>query len=172
LFEAEPHATAGRRLETEREAAQQTRRSPAYTDVTASHDETISIVHAAIWENERRARLAGNEQAASLWRARELRWQEILQEGNRRSLEYIQQVASWTRTGYRGKRVDDRSAAGDLADRSLLDDDSSDDQPGFRYPGERHSVPPASPGEPRQPVLASPDRPADLSVVLSRLAVW
>jgi len=48
MLAAEPHATAERRLELEREAAQHTRRSPAYTDVTASHDKTISIVHAAI----------------------------------------------------------------------------------------------------------------------------
>jgi hypothetical protein len=106
LLKAEPHATGERRLELEREAAQQTRRSPAYTDVTASHDKTISIVHAAIRENERLARLAGNEQAAVLWAAREARWQEILQEGNRRGLDYMQQAASWTRTGYHGKRVD------------------------------------------------------------------
>jgi hypothetical protein len=59
-------------------------------------DKTISIVHAAIRENERQARLAGNESAAVLWRARGRRWQEILQEGNRRGLEYMQQVASWT----------------------------------------------------------------------------
>ena len=51
LLAGEPHATAERRLELEREAAQQTRRSPAYTDVTASHDKTISIVHAAIRES-------------------------------------------------------------------------------------------------------------------------
>ena len=106
LLEAEPYATEDRRVELEREAAQRTRRSPAYTDVTASHDKTISIVHAAIRENERRARLAGNEQVPVLWAARERRWQEILQEGNRRGLEYLQQVASWTRTGYHGKRVD------------------------------------------------------------------
>ena len=69
MLAAEPHATAERRLELEREAAQQTRRSPAYTDVTASHDKTISIVHAAIREQERRARLARDEQAIVLWRA-------------------------------------------------------------------------------------------------------
>ena len=106
LLEAEPHATGARRVELERAAAQRTRRSPAYTDVTSSYDKTISIVHAAIRENERRARLAGNEQAAVLWGARERRWQEILQEGNRRGLEYMQEMAGWTRTGYHGKRVD------------------------------------------------------------------
>jgi hypothetical protein len=74
--------------------------------VTASHDKTISVVHAAIRENERQARLAGNEQAAVQWAAREQRWQEILQEGNPRGLEYMQEMAGWTRTGYHGKRVD------------------------------------------------------------------
>jgi hypothetical protein len=106
LLAGEPHATVERRIELEREAAQQTRRSPSYTDVTASHDKTISVVHAAIRENERQARLAGDEQAAVLWAAREARWQEILQEGNRRGLEYMQEMAGWTRTGYHGKRVD------------------------------------------------------------------
>ena len=106
LLASEPHATVERRIELEREAAQQTRRSPSYTDVTASHDKTISVVHAAIRENERQARLAGNGQAAVLWAARERRWQEILQEGNRRGLEYLQEMAGWTRTGYHGKRVD------------------------------------------------------------------
>jgi len=106
LLAGEPHATVERRIELEREAAQQTRRSPSYTDVTASHDKTISVVHAAIRENERQARLAGNEHAAVLWAAREARWQEILQEGNRRGLEYMQEMAGWTRTGYHGKRVD------------------------------------------------------------------
>jgi hypothetical protein len=106
LLEAEPHATGERRVELEREAAQRTRRSPAYTDVTASHDKTISIVHAAIRENERRARLAGNEQERVLWGARAARWEEILQEGNRRGLEYLEQVAAWTRTGYHGRRVE------------------------------------------------------------------
>jgi hypothetical protein len=106
LLEAEPHATGERRVELEREAAQRTRRSPAYTDVTASLDKTISIVHAAIRENERRARLAGDEQAAVLWGARAARWEEVLQEGNRRGLEYLERVAAWTRTGYHGRRVE------------------------------------------------------------------
>lgn len=46
-----------------------------------------------------------------LWAARERRWQEILQEGNRRGLEYMQERAGWTRTGYHGKRIDGSSQA-------------------------------------------------------------
>ena len=106
LEAAEPHATYERRLELEREAGKQARRSPAYTDVTASHDKTISIVHAAIREKERRARLAGDAAAEALWHAKEVRWQEIEQEGNRRGLEFMQEMAGWTRVGYHGKRID------------------------------------------------------------------
>ena len=47
LEAAEPHATAGRRLELEREAAQLTRRSPVYTDVTIAHQKSISVLHAS-----------------------------------------------------------------------------------------------------------------------------
>jgi len=106
LEAAEPHATWERRLELERIAVQQTRRSPAYTDVLVSFDKTISIVHASIWENERRARLAGDEAAAALWRDREARWSEVLQDANVRGLRYLHEQGSFTRTGYHGRRVE------------------------------------------------------------------
>jgi AAA domain/TrwC relaxase len=106
LEAAEPHATWERRLELEREAAKAARRSPVYTDTTASHDKTISIVHASIRENARRAHLAGDVNAERMWTAREQRWQEILQEGNQAGLEYMAYHAAWTRTGYHGRRID------------------------------------------------------------------
>jgi AAA domain/TrwC relaxase len=106
LEAAEPHATWERHLELERIAAQQTRRSPAYTDVLVSFDKTISIMHASIRENERRARLAGDAEAEAYWRDREAKWQEILQEATRRGLEYLHEQAGYTRTGYHGRRVE------------------------------------------------------------------
>lgn len=107
LEAAEPHSTWERHLELERIAAQQTRRSPAYTDVLVSFDKTISIVHASIRENERRARLAGDEAGAALWRDREARWSQVLQEANVRGLRYLHEQGSFTRTGYHGRRVDE-----------------------------------------------------------------
>ncbi len=59
LKAAEPHATAERLIELEREAAQATRQPAAYTDVTVSFSKSISLLHASIRENERRARLTG-----------------------------------------------------------------------------------------------------------------
>src|SRR6266568_1769528 len=111
LEAAEPHATWERRLELERIAVQQTRRSPAYTDVLVSFDKTISIVHASIWENERRARLAGDEAAAALWRDREARWSEVLQDANVRGLRYLHEQGSFTRTGYHARRIPARPCA-------------------------------------------------------------
>src|SRR5215472_4319194 len=59
---AEPHATAERVLELEREAARETRRSPAYTDTTVSHNKSVSVgLKASFLENARRARMAGDQ---------------------------------------------------------------------------------------------------------------
>jgi hypothetical protein len=103
LKAAEPHATAERLIELEREAAQATRQPAAYTDMTISFSKSISVLHASIRENERRARLAGDEQAAAYWARREQQFQEILHRANRAALDYLQ---AWT--GYHGVRVGGR----------------------------------------------------------------
>ena len=108
LTAAEPHATAERLIELEREAAQATRQPAVYIDVTVSFSKSISVLHASIRENERRARLAGDREAAGYWAAREQAFQEILHRANRVALEYLQAWAGITRTGYHGTRVDGR----------------------------------------------------------------
>ena len=108
LTAAEPHATAERLIELEREAAQATRQPAAYTDVTVSFSKSISVLHASIRENERCARIAGDEQAAAYWAGREQQFQQILHRANRAALEYMQAWAGVTRTGYHGTRVDGR----------------------------------------------------------------
>ena len=106
LTAAEPHATAERLIELEREAAQATRQPAAYTDVTVSFSKSISVLHASIRENERRARLAGDQRAEAYWAGREQRFEEILHAANRAALDYLQRWAGVTRTGYHGVRVD------------------------------------------------------------------
>src|SRR5258707_2474590 len=85
---AEPHATAERVLELEREAARETRRSPAYTDTTVSHNKSVSVLRASFLENARRARLAGDPRAEAMWRGRADRLSEIEQEANHAALEW------------------------------------------------------------------------------------
>ena len=106
LKAAEPHATAERLIELEREAAQATRQPAAYTDVTISFSKSISVLHASIRENARRAGLAGDQQVAAYWAGREETFQEVLHRANRAALEYMQSWAGITRTGYHGIRVD------------------------------------------------------------------
>jgi hypothetical protein len=108
LTAAEPHATAERLIELEREAAQATRQPAVYIDVTVSFSKSISVLHASIRENERRARQAGDQQAAAYWASRETMFQEILHRANRAALEYLQTWAGVTRSGYHGTRVDGR----------------------------------------------------------------
>jgi hypothetical protein len=52
LMAAEPHATAERLIELERQAAQATRQPAAYTDVTVSFSKSISVLHASIRETQ------------------------------------------------------------------------------------------------------------------------
>jgi hypothetical protein len=106
LRAAEPHATAERLIELEREAAKATRQPAAYTDVTVSFSKSISVLHASIRENARRARLAGDQRAEAHWTSQEERFQGILHSANRAALEYLQTWAGVTRTGYHGVRVD------------------------------------------------------------------
>jgi conjugative relaxase-like TrwC/TraI family protein len=130
---AEPHATWERRLELEREAGQQARRSPVYTDFTVAHNKSISVLHASFREQARRAHLAGDAAREALWRRREERVQEILQEANHAALEELQRRAGFVRTGYHGRRVDGREpgrweAAG-LVVTSWLQHTSRDGEP-------------------------------------------
>ena len=70
-----------------------------YIDVTVSFSKSISVLHACLRENERRARLAADQQAAAYWAGREQVFQEILYRANRAALEYLQAWAGVTRTG-------------------------------------------------------------------------
>ena len=106
LKAAEPHATAERVIELEREATRATRQPAAYNDMTVSFSKSISVLHASIRENARRARLAGDQRAAAYWAEREDRFQAVMQRANRAALEYMQAWAGVTRTGYHGVRVD------------------------------------------------------------------
>jgi hypothetical protein len=133
LTAAEPHATAERVIELEREAAQATRQPAAYTDVTVSFSKSISVLHASIQENARRARLAGDGRTLAYWSGREERFQEVLHRANRAVLEYLQEWAGVTRTGYHGVRVDGqepgRFAEAGLVVTSWLQGTSRDGDP-------------------------------------------
>ena len=76
--------------------------------MTISFSKSISVLHASLRENERRARMGGGQQAAAYWAGREQAFQEVLHRANRAALEYLQTWAGITRTGYHSTRVDGR----------------------------------------------------------------
>ncbi len=137
LKAAEPHATAERLIELEREAAQATRQPAAYTDVTVSFSKSISVLHASIRENARRARLAGDQRAAAYWAGREEAFREILHRANRAALEYLQEWAGVTRTGYHGVRVDGQEPGRFEEAGLIVTSLAAGHQPGRRPPGSR-----------------------------------
>src|SRR5690349_14425889 len=106
LEAAEPHATRERHWQLARQAAHQAHSSAPYVDVTVSWSKSISLFHASIRENERRAREAGDQESAAYWAAQDRRMQDILQEANLAGLRHAEQWAGVTRTGYHGRKVD------------------------------------------------------------------
>ena len=102
---AEPHATAERIHEMQRIAHQESHRSAPYTDVTVSLVKSVSIFHTSIRENERQARLAGDEAGPPPGGPPgRRRVQEALQAANRAAMQHLQDWAI-TRTGSGVARV-------------------------------------------------------------------
>ena len=105
LLAAEPHATAARRHELERQAAQMHRVSRPYTDFTVAYSKSVSVVHASIRENARRAALAGDLAAEAYWADMEARYAGILFDGAAVAMRHLERWAM-TRAGF-GRQVDD-----------------------------------------------------------------
>lgn len=133
LLAAEPHATGERRREIEREAASRARVAAPYTDMTVSFSKSISVFHASLRENARRARLAGDEAGARYWDGEHAALEAIYQDANRAALEFVQEHAGITRTGYHGARVNGRDPGkyepADLVVSSWLQGTSRDGDP-------------------------------------------
>ena len=105
LLDREPHATAERRLELEREAHQLARPLPLYTDFTVSFQKSISLLHASIRENARRAREAGDQDEAAHWDAQERKFMQILKDAHAQVVHHVEEWAGYTRTGSHARRI-------------------------------------------------------------------
>lgn len=104
LMAAEPHATAERVEELKREAAQATRSSSAYVDVTNDWSKSISIAHASIRQNLYHAKLTGDAAGVEYWTAQEALFSDALQRANAAGMAYLQSHAGYTRVGQHARR--------------------------------------------------------------------
>jgi hypothetical protein len=113
LVAAEPHATPARQAELRTLARAQTRRAVPFWDATLSVSKSVSLFHGSLLAKAEKARRAGNQVSAGEWERKAARlWEDIL-EADRAMLEYLQDEAGYTRTGYhRGSGTESKAELG------------------------------------------------------------
>ncbi|HET9894619.1 MAG TPA: MobF family relaxase [Streptosporangiaceae bacterium] len=100
LAAAEPHATEARKSELRTLARAETRHAVPFWDVTVSVSKSVTLFYGGWLALAERARQEGDEvRAASMERQAARVWEAIM-EGNAAALEYLQDEAGLTRTGY------------------------------------------------------------------------
>jgi integrase len=116
LKAAEPHATAERVIELEREAAQATRQPAAYTDVTVSFSKSISVLRPGLKDVRRPAALMHAYIVLSLLcglrteEARALRWAHVDLDGDPAARPPVPpHVAVWRSVRAHGETKTERS---------------------------------------------------------------
>ena len=100
LAAAEPHASPARLAELRTLAKAQTRHAVPFWDITVSVSKSITLFYGGLLAAAEQARRAGDTaQADHLERQAGRAWAAIM-EGNQAALEYLQDEAGMTRTGY------------------------------------------------------------------------
>ena len=100
LAAAEPHASPARLDELRTLAKAQTRHAVPFWDVTVSVSKSITLLYGGLLAAAEQARRAGDTTRADDLERRAGRVWAAIMEGNRAALEYLQDEAGMTRTGY------------------------------------------------------------------------
>lgn len=101
-LKAEPEATAERRAELRDEAKSQVRQAVPYFDVTFSPSKSITLLHASFMANMGAALDRGSLQDAGYWAAAADEVWDCVSAGSQAMLDYLQEHAGYTRSGYHG----------------------------------------------------------------------
>jgi len=100
LVAAEPHASEARRAELRTLARARARHAVPFWDITVSVSKSITLFHGGLLARAEQARQAGNAAEASHYDRQAARVWEAIMQGNAAALEYLQDEAGLTRTGY------------------------------------------------------------------------
>jgi hypothetical protein len=101
LVAAEPQASEARRAELRTVARAQTRHAVPFWDVTVSVSKSVTLFYGGLLARAEQARQPGRHTEADHYERQAARvWQAIMI-GNAAALEYLQDEAGMTRTGYR-----------------------------------------------------------------------
>lgn len=100
-LKAEPGATPERRAELWKQAQDRARQPVAFLDATFSAPKSVSVVGVAFERAAVEAEQRGAVEEAAAWRAHVEAVEEAVRVGARASVEYLQEVAGYSRTGNR-----------------------------------------------------------------------
>ena len=100
LTAAEPHASEGRKAELRTLARSQARHAVPFWDVTLSVSKSITLFYGGLLARAGQARQAGDDAGASRYERQAAGVWDAIMEGNAAALEYLQDEAGLTRTGY------------------------------------------------------------------------
>ena len=100
LAAAEPHASPARLAELRTLAKAQARHAVPFWDVTVSVSKSITLFYGGLLAAAEQARRSGDAARANHLERRAGRVWAAIMEGNRAALEYLQDEAGMTRTGY------------------------------------------------------------------------
>lgn len=102
---AEPDAEPERIEEIRRQSERQARRPVAFLDITFGAPKSFSILHTALRAQQEQARSEGRRRAAAEWSRKADVLERCIWAGNNAALEYLQQHAGFSRSGYHGVRT-------------------------------------------------------------------
>ncbi len=100
LVKAEPHASDGRKAELRTLARAQARHAVPFWDVTVSVSKSVTLFYGGLLARAERARQAGSDAEAGHYERQAAQVWEAIMAGNAAALEYLQDEAGLTRTGY------------------------------------------------------------------------
>src|SRR5215472_4135257 len=100
LAAAEPHASPARLAELRTLAKAQVRHAVPFWDITVSVSKSITLLYGGLLAAAEKTRRAGDTARAGHLERRAGRVWAAIMEGNRAALEYLQDEAGMTRTGY------------------------------------------------------------------------
>ncbi|HEY3954613.1 MAG TPA: MobF family relaxase [Streptosporangiaceae bacterium] len=110
---AEPHATPLRQAELRAVAKAETRHAVPFWDATLSVSKSVTLFYGGLLAAAERARQGGDEQAAAEWERKAARAWAGIMKANNAALEFLQDEAGMTRTGYhRGSGTESNAELG------------------------------------------------------------
>jgi TrwC relaxase/AAA domain len=113
LVAAEPHASEARKAELRALARAQARHAVPFWDITVSVSKSITLLYGGLLAKAEHARQAGDFERAARWEQQAAKVWAAIMEGNTAALEYLQDEAGLTRTGYhRGSGAESRAELG------------------------------------------------------------